>query len=126
MTNYLYAAAAIISAVWFGVHLFLGGREIAKPLRQSSDLDPLVRDTQYLCWHFTTVSIAAMLLFFWLAYFLGQQPYAVAGTILSAGFTLTGVGLVVAIRQSHWKVPQGWLFAPITALGLWGLLAGGN
>ncbi|GAB5480570.1 MAG: hypothetical protein Pars92KO_03270 [Parasphingorhabdus sp.] len=125
MTSYLYALAAIISAIWFGVHLFMGGREIARPLRQSVELDPLVRDVQYLCWHFTTVSIAAMSLFFFLAYFLGQQPYAVAGTILAAGFTLTGIGLVSAIGQSHRKAPQGWLFAPITLLGLWGLLANG-
>lgn len=125
MTDYIYAVAAIIAAIWCGVHLFLGGREIARPLRQSSQLDPMVRDTQYLCWHFTSVSIAAMSLFFFLAYFLKQPSYAVAGTILSAGFTLTGIGLVIAIGQSHKKVPQGWLFAPITALGLWGLMAGG-
>ncbi len=125
LTNYFYALAAIISAIWFAVHVFIGGREIAQPLRQSIELDPLVRDVQYLCWHFTTVSIAAISLFFVLAFFLEQQPYAVAGTIMAAGFTLTGIGLVAAIRQSHRKAPQGWLFAPITLLGLWGLLMGG-
>ena len=62
----LLTLAAALSAVWFGVHIILGGREVAGPLR-GSDLDPLVRDVSYLCWHLASWSIAATALFFGLA-----------------------------------------------------------
>ncbi|MEJ6390238.1 hypothetical protein [Gymnodinialimonas ulvae] len=113
--------ASALAAIWFAVHLILGGRQIAGPLRRSG-LDPIVRDTQYLCWHFTSVAIAAMALFFALAAILGESAYAVAGLVLAAGFWISGVGIVVAIGQSHAKLPQGWLFLPVAALGLWGIV----
>ncbi len=117
----LFLGAAALSGVWLVVHLFMGGREIARPLRESDALAPVVRDTQYLCWHFTSASIAAIALFFLLAALRAEPTFAVAGTILSAAFTVIGVGLVKPLGQSFAVLPQGWLFLPITLLGLWGL-----
>ena len=48
---------AAFAALWFVVHLILGGRQIARPLVEAQSLNPVVRHTQYLCWHFTTVAI---------------------------------------------------------------------
>lgn len=119
----MFWAAAGLAALWCGVHLFMGGREVARPLRASPDLDPVVRDTQYLCWHFTTLSIACMAGFFAWAAASGQTAFAVAGTVLAAGFVLTGVSLVMAMGARHSDLPQGWLFAPVAALGVAGLVS---
>lgn len=117
-----FVLAAMLSATWLAVHLIAGGRQIARPLRASA-LDPVVRDTHYLCWHFTSVAIGAMAVFFALAAASGIAAYGVAGMVLAAGFWLCGVGLVVALGQSHADLPQGWLFLPVAFLGLWGVLA---
>jgi len=121
MQTITFALAGGIAALWFLVHIFLGGREIARPLLASQELHPVVRDVQYLCWHFTTVGIAGMAVFFGLAAAQANPSYAVAGTFLAAGFTVTGVFLTFKQRANHLAVPQGWLFLPIAALGMAGL-----
>ncbi len=120
MSTFAFAAASATAFLWFVVHLFIGGREVARPLR-AADLPDLVRDTQYLCWHFTTVAIVGMSAMFGLAAVTGETAYAVAGTLLAAGFAVTGIGLIAAIGQSHARFPQGWLFVPVAAFGLVGL-----
>lgn len=42
------------------VHAVMGGREIARPLRRSAALDPVVRGVALMCWHFATVAMLAM------------------------------------------------------------------
>ncbi len=120
MTQFIFATAGAFAALWFAVHLFVGGRQIASPLIEAQELKPLVRHTQYLCWHFTTVAIAAMGLFFGIAAISGTIAFATSGTVLAAGFFIVGVGLVVALGESHARLPQGWLFLPVAALGLAG------
>ena len=119
----LFFGAGSIAAIWFLVHLFLGGKQIARPLLATTELDPVVRDVQYLCWHFTSVGIVGIAVFFVLAAIGWGEAYAVAGTFLAAGFTATGVALVVKQGAQHLAVPQGWLFLPIAALGVVGLWA---
>ena len=123
MINIQFCLAGLLALVWLVVHLSVGGREVARPLRNAVELEPLVRDVQYLCWHFTSVSIAAISSFFWLAILLEEHAYAVAGTLLASGFSLVGIGVIEAIGQKHTRAPQGWLFVPIALLGAWGLLA---
>ena len=72
MQSLYFAAAGAIAGIWLVVHLFLGGREVARPLLASVELDPMVRDVQYLCWHFTSVGIAGIALFFAVAAFTGM------------------------------------------------------
>lgn len=122
MDTILFGAAGGLAATWLAVHTFLGGREIAQPLIAATTLKPVVRHTQYLCWHFTTVAIAAMVLFYALAAITGVAAYATAASVLAAGFFLVGVGLVIALGESHLRLPQGWLFLPVLGLGLAGLL----
>ncbi|PWK60061.1 hypothetical protein [Roseicyclus mahoneyensis] len=117
-----FTLAAALSAAWLALHLVAGGRQILRPLRLSA-LDPVVRDTHFLCWHFTSVAIGAMAVFFTLAAVSGIAAYGVAGAGLAAAFWLCGVGLVIALRQRHADLPQGWLFLPVAFLGLWGILA---
>lgn len=122
MREIVFALAGVLSLMWCVVHVVVGGREVARALRNSPHLDPTVRDTQYLCWHFTTVSIAAIAVFFTLALVQQENQYAIAGTILASGFSIVGIGLVFAIRQRQFALPQGWLFVPVAGLGAAGLM----
>lgn len=123
MTHLIFGAAGGFAALWFIVHLFVGGRQIARPLVEAHGLNPVVRHTQYLCWHFTTVAIAGMAVFFGIAAGGGTIAFATSATILAAGFFLVGVGLVVSLGESHTRLPQGWLFLPVAVLGLVGHFA---
>ena len=117
MLFYLNFAAAALSLLWALVHLFAGGKDVARPLRDDRTLDPVVRHTQYICWHFVTVTLFAMALFFALAILTENLAFSIAGTILSAGFALIGIALVPMIGASYAKVPLGWLFVPVAILG---------
>lgn len=122
METMFFASAGSLAAIWWAIHTFVGGRQIARPLVAATELPPLVRHTQYLCWHFTTVPFACMATFYFLAAFTGVTAYAIAATLLSSGFVVVGVGLVISLGEDHGKLPQGWLFLPVAALGLLGLL----
>lgn len=122
MAFWMFTAAGMLAAFWLCVHLIAGGRDIAAPLLAAPDLAEDVRETQYLCWHFTSVAIASMAGFFLWAALAADPAYAVAGLVLSGGFAIVGIGLVVARRGKHLVTPQGWLFVPVAALGLAGLL----
>ncbi|MEM7440376.1 MAG: hypothetical protein AAF393_12310 [Pseudomonadota bacterium] len=113
--------ASGLTALWMGVHLFAGGPQIAAPLRNSTELPSVARDTAYLCWHFVSVTLGLMAAFFGLAAMTGQPGLAMAATLLAAGFTVIGIGLPSAIGQKWRVLPQGWLFLPVTVLGLWGM-----
>ena len=120
MNSYFLAASAL-ATLWLFVHIFLGGRQIARQLLGATDLHPVVRDTQYLCWHFTTVGIAGMAGFNGWAALSGDASFAIAAAALALGFALTGIGLTVRIGARHKDLPQGWLFLPVAALGALGL-----
>ncbi|MEO0918245.1 MAG: hypothetical protein AAFY31_14870 [Pseudomonadota bacterium] len=120
MAQLTFGVAGAFAALWFAVHLFIGGKQIARPLIEASNLNPVVRHTQYLCWHFTTVAITGMAIFFGLAVVTGTVAFATSGTLLAAGFFLVGVGLVISLGESHVRLPQGWLFLPVAALGFAG------
>ncbi len=122
MQDLLFGAAGGLAAIWLIVHTVVGGRQIARPLVEATALSPVVRHTQYLCWHFTTVAIACMAGLFLLAVLSGIAAYATSATLLAAGFFCVGVGLVVALGESHARLPQGWLFLPVAGLGLAGHL----
>ena len=123
MSFWTFIAAGGLSTIWLMVHLVLGGRDIVLPLLAASQLSPVVRDTQYLCWHFTSAAILCIAGFFFWAAFSASLAPAIAATMLAGAFTLTGIGLVALRGGSHLELPQGWLFLPITALGLVGILS---
>lgn len=119
---YFYFAGGL-AWVWAAVHIFVGGREIARPLAETTALDPLVRDTQHLCWHLTSGALILMGGFFVAAPVTGTLAYAVAGTLLAATFAAIGLSLAPLIGQAYRVLPQGWLFVPVTALGIAGFLS---
>lgn len=54
----MFSAAGGTAALWLVVHLILGGKEVERPLRTSTVLDTVLRDTLHLCWHCITVTAA--------------------------------------------------------------------
>lgn len=118
----LYGTAGGIAVLWFIVHITMGGKEIARPLRATSGLDPVVRDTLHLCWHFVTITVLLMAAFLVIAAGTGRQDLAIAGAALAWGFTVIGVGIVPAVGARYRDVPQGWLFLPIALLGTAGIV----
>ncbi|WP_299685865.1 hypothetical protein [uncultured Tateyamaria sp.] len=122
MSHMFFLSAGALSALWLVVHVIVGGRQIARPLVSATALSPVVRHTQYLCWHFTTVAIACMAGFFLWAAHAGDATLAAAGTALATGFFLVGVALVPVVRETYSRLPQGWLFLPVALLGLTGLM----
>ena len=121
MQQIAFFAAAGLSALWAAVHIFLGGRSIAVPLLDSN-MPRVPKYTQYFCWHIVTLTIAALALFFALAAMGQGGQYAVSGTVLAGLFAALGIVMVPMVGQSYRAMPQGWLFVPVAALGLLGLM----
>ncbi|MDO6730380.1 hypothetical protein Q4577_10140 [Marinovum sp. 2_MG-2023] len=120
--NFVLFTAAGLSLVWCLVHFFVGGRDVARPLRADRSLDPMVRDVLWFCWHIVSVVLLLMAVFFGLDAVGLTQGLALAATLLSLGIMMLGILSVPMIGQSYRVVPQGWLFVPTTVLGVWGLL----
>jgi hypothetical protein len=100
----------------------MGGKEIMRPALGPSGLSPVVRDTLYICWHYTTVSIAMIAaLFIWAGVSLNMMAAATA-TALATAFSLVGIALVLRQGARYRDLPQGWLFVPVAGLGGIGLL----
>jgi hypothetical protein len=122
MAEWPFFAAGGLSTLWLLVHGIMGGRDIVRPALAPSDLSPVVRYTLYICWHYTTVSIAMMAaLFVWAGVSLNMTGATIA-TALAAAFSM--VGIVLARRQGGQfrDLPQGWLFGPVAVLGGIGLI----
>jgi len=114
---YLYGAGSL-SILWCAVHFFVGGRNIAAPLRVAEGLDSTQRSIAWMCWHMVTVNLFLMGAFFILGAHLSIVGLVWAGTALSISFFATGLLIPVLSGISYREVPQGWLFLPTTILGI--------
>jgi hypothetical protein len=122
MVQWVYLGAGALAAIWLLLHVIAGGRDVVRPLRDSTSIPPVVRDTLYVCWHFTSVSLVVMAGLFGWAGLVGDDTAAVVATAMAAAFALVGIGLALRQGSSHLQVPQGWLFVPVAALGGIGLV----
>lgn len=122
--NICLFAAGVVSTAVFLIHTFVGGREIAAPLLAAKDLHPVPKFTQYYCWHLVTIVLAAMAAAYGFAAIdPSARDLAAFVTFLAAAFSVFGLILAPAKGQKYKHMPQGWLFVPVTALGVIGLLA---
>jgi len=120
--NIWFVIAGALSIFVCLLHIFLGGREAAKPLLASKELGRTAKYTNYYCWHLVTISIAIMGgMFLWTGFGAGWE-LALVASILAGLFCLWSVGIVVLNKGRLWQFPQWLLFAPIVAAGLKGLL----
>ena len=115
------AVAAGLSAFTACIHAFLGGRDVARPLLQA-DMARVPKFTNYYCWHIVTIVLVAMALGFAHA---AVAPAAMIGavtwTLIAAAFAVWSIALFLWKRMHPFALPQWALFAPIAALGVWGL-----
>jgi hypothetical protein len=104
-------------------HLILGGRAVVRPFFDIEKMPGIVRYTMYYCWHLVTITLAGMAL----AFLLAAQPggshaLAVFATSGAASFALLNFGMNLRLGLSFARHPQGFLFLPVAALGVAGLL----
>ncbi|GIT90605.1 hypothetical protein JANAI62_10600 [Jannaschia pagri] len=117
----MFIAASLLSGLWALVHIFAGGAQVAAPLR-AAPMDTVVRETALLVWHMTSFVLLFLTgLFAWAAV-SGEVILAWAGLVLSGGLTAVGIGLQIGRRLPFAVLPQGWLFVPVTALAVVGVM----
>ena len=122
MNNWLIAAAAL-AALTTLVHFFVGGRQVAKPLLETGELNSLVKFTHYFCWHIVTIALAAMAL--GLAYAglnPGGRDVAILMVVLAATIAVWNFAMNARHRLKASRHPQFVFFIAIVALASPGLL----
>ena len=121
--NHFLLPAAVAAAI-AAIHLFAGGREIARPLLRQDALLPVVTLTHYYCWHAVTITLTGLMgAFVYAALAPDGHVLAVFATLLAGSFCLWGLALVLWKRQRHRDMPQWVLFAVLTACAVWALAA---
>lgn len=121
--NQTLLSAGILSIMASLIHLFLGGRSIARPLLNANDLQDIPKYTQYYCWHIVTIVLAMMGVgYFYAAVQSSAQDVALIMTTLAASFCILGLILPLIFKQPYKHMPQGWMFLPITLLGIIGVV----
>lgn len=124
LVNSFLVAAAVLSALVCLLHTFAGGRAIAVPLLKAKDLHPVPKYVSYYCWHIVTIVLAVNAALFGIA---GLYPdsfeLAWVATFFAASFCLLGLAVPPMKKQSYKNMPQGWLFLPISVLGVLGGVA---
>ncbi|WP_179381176.1 hypothetical protein [Jannaschia marina] len=122
--NIWYLAAGIGLLVDGAIHLFLGGREIAMPLRRCFALEPVQRWVLWYCWHGVTLLFAVLGgALVWAAVTPGSADLAVAVGLLVVGFGALGLALPGRVGLSLREMPQGLLVTPPGLLALIGAMA---
>jgi hypothetical protein len=122
--NTYFAIAAVFSLFVSGLHFFLGGKRIARPLLDAKMVPDNVRCVQYFCWHITTLSLLLQAILFGIAAaYPAEVSLAIVATAFAGGIAVLGILMPPALKIGYKTMPQGLLFVPITALGLAGILA---
>ena len=120
--NISLAVAAVLSLLTWGVHTFVGGPVVAKPLLES-EMESVAKYTNYYCWHLTTLMLFAMALgFAYSAAFPGGSDLAIFLTLLSASFGIWSIVLVAVSKRKLLELPQWSLFVAIAVAGFVGVI----
>ena len=112
----LWIAAAVAVFVC-SVHAIAGGKDTAKPIAKSRDLDATAKHTALLVWHLMTVALAQLAALFAAAAYWDSQPIAIAATLISFTYAVTAVVYPLVAKVSFQVVPQATMFAGLTFLG---------
>lgn len=85
MPDLILLAAAMLIAIAFFVHLFLGGKYVVRPLLADRRLSPPAKWLSYYCWHLVSLTLAFFAVY--LAYGSLNRPNI---------FVLTGLAVFFA------------------------------
>ena len=120
--NLWFLSAAILSFGICALHVTLGGREAARPLLATTELDRVAKFTNYYCWHLVTIAIALMAAAFAFAARPGANvDAAIFASATAAVFALWSVIMIVRHKLSPLQFGQWALFLPVGLLGAVGL-----
>ena len=120
--NPYFLSAGVLSFAITLIHIFAGGKAIAAPMVACEALHPVVRFTNYYCWHIVSICLALLTAaFVWPAWVAQAWEAGLLATVMATGFCILGIILVLAKKQRFRDMPQGWLFFPVGLLGLLGL-----
>ncbi len=109
-----FAMAAVLSLITFGVHTFIGGKYVARPLLASRELTPASLWLNYFTWHMVTVMLLFMTAGFGVAtYYPGALAAGVLLTLMAATFSPLCIWVALKGGISPWRFPASWLFALI-------------
>ena len=122
--NLGFALAAVVAAVAFGIHSFVGSRLVAQPLLAAKHLPPASRWLNFYTWHTATVALAFMAAgFAWAAVRPDALDIGIGLTALAAALAVLCLAVCLRARFRPWRVPPFDLFTLMAVAGLWGLLA---
>jgi len=107
---YAYLASGL-GLIWALVHTFVGGKEVALPLRHS-DLPEVVRATAWMCWHMVTATLFLAAALPLIAIWTGLSGVLLSALLLNGAIMLAGLISAPILGVSYKTLPQGWLFIP--------------
>lgn len=116
--NVPLALAALVAAVTFYVHTFVGGPVVAGPLLASDALPRPSKWLNYYTWHMATLLLAAMTIGFgWAALRPDAHDLALFLTVLAAANALLSAWVARQGGINPLRFPSTSLFAGIAVLG---------
>lgn len=122
-----FATASVIALITFGVHTFVGGIYVARPLLMARDLTAASRWLNYYTWHIVTVLLLFMAAgFFWAARSRDAAEVGLLLTAMAAVFSPLCVGIALKGGIAPWRFPAASLFLAMMFAGVWGLFAPGG
>lgn len=108
-------------------HVFLGGKEAARPLLATQSLGRIAKYTNYYCWHIVTIVIGVLgVMFFVAAWFSSAYELAWTASLLALSFSIWNIALYALKRaefRNWFELPQWLLFLPVWVFGFIGLLS---
>jgi hypothetical protein len=123
MDFFCLIAAGVFSLLTCLIHLFVGGRFIARPLLDATDLRRFPKVTAYYAWHLVTVMLLAMSCGFSLAAAVpGQRTLVSFWRSLLGGASILNFGMMLYFKQKPTRLIQWVFFVPITILAVLALM----
>ena len=124
MQSLWFGAAAVVAALTFCVHTFIGGPRVALPLLADKQLPRASKWLNYYCWHVVTILLAATTLSF-SAVAIGWASRDIAWLLGGLSFLLSVLSIFVAVKAgiSPLRFPSTTLFALVALSTLGGALS---
>ena len=124
MSTYFFWVAALLSAVTFCVHTFIGEPRVAGPLLAESKLPKASKWLNYYCWHITTIFTFSMGFGFAFVAMHPDRPDLVFFlSPLTAAMSILSVLVALRAKINPFRFPSTSLFALVSLVSFLGLLA---
>lgn len=124
MQSLWFGTAAVVAAVTFCVHTFIGGPRVAGPLLADVRLPKASKWLNYYCWHIVTILLAAMALSF-AAVAIGWASSDIAWLLGGLSFLFSALSMLVAVKGgiNPLRFPSTTLFMLVALSTLGGALS---